>query len=95
MVGSPDTQLAAALDEAQVPDTTAQGVLDINSGARLEALQVAYAVTALLATTALFFTARIPRTPSVRPNERLRPPPRVAAVRRTFPRRCPVAAFSP
>ncbi|ELB92000.1 major facilitator superfamily multidrug transporter [Rhodococcus wratislaviensis IFP 2016] len=38
-MGSPDTQLAAALEEASVPDTTAQGILDINSGARLEALQ--------------------------------------------------------
>lgn len=75
MVGSPDTQLAAALEEASVPDTTAQGVLDINSDARLEALQVAYAVTALLAIAALFFTGRIPRTPVGTPERKAEPDP--------------------
>ena len=70
-----DTQLAAALEEASVPDATAQDILDINSDARLEALQVAYAVTALLAITALFFTGRIPRTPVGSPERKAAPDP--------------------
>jgi EmrB/QacA subfamily drug resistance transporter len=58
-----DTQLGTALTDASVPDSIAQDVLELNSDARLEALRVAYAVTALLAIAALFFTGRVPRIP--------------------------------
>ncbi|MCQ4120610.1 MFS transporter [Rhodococcus tibetensis] len=58
-----DTQLEAALTDASVPESTAQDILDLNSDARLEALRVAYGVTALLAIAALFFTGRVPRIP--------------------------------
>ncbi|MBV6755329.1 MFS transporter [Rhodococcus opacus] len=70
-----DTQLDAAMKEASVPDSTAQEILAINSDARLEALQVAYAVTALLAIAALFFTGRIPRTPVGTPDRTSTPDP--------------------
>jgi MFS family permease len=58
-----DTQLVAALDDAKVPATTAQRIVDLNADSRLEALRIAFAVAALLAIAALFFTGRVPRTP--------------------------------
>ena len=58
-----DTQLESALDEAGVDDSTQQAIVTVNSDARLEALQVAFAVTALIAVAALFGTGRIPRRP--------------------------------
>ncbi|WP_454197088.1 MFS transporter [Nocardia sp. Marseille-Q1738] len=56
-----NSQLAGALDNAGIDDTTADAILAVNSGARLEALQVAFAVTALLAIAALFGTGLLPR----------------------------------
>ncbi|MCP2292568.1 MFS transporter [Nocardia amikacinitolerans] len=58
-----NTQLAEALETAGVGDTTGDAILAANSAARLEALQVAFAVTALLAIAALFGTGLIPRRP--------------------------------
>ncbi|WP_305093088.1 MFS transporter [Prescottella sp. R16] len=58
-----DTQLRTALDDAGVDPAAADAVVEANSDARLTALQSAFAVTALLAAGALFFTGRIPRRP--------------------------------
>lgn len=55
-----DTQLRTALDDAGVDATTADEIVAVNSDARLAALQAAFAVAALLAMAALFFTNRIP-----------------------------------
>jgi EmrB/QacA subfamily drug resistance transporter len=57
------TQLRTALDEAGVAASTADAVVEINEDARLDALRVAFAVTALLAIAALFATGRLPREP--------------------------------
>ncbi|QBJ96290.1 MFS transporter [Rhodococcus sp. ABRD24] len=56
-----DTQLRTALDGASVDPTVADAVVEANSDARLEALQGAFSVAALLAVSALFFTGRLPR----------------------------------
>lgn len=56
-----DTQLESALNDAGVPAAAAQQVIDLNSDSRLDALRVAFALAALLAIAALFFTGRIPR----------------------------------
>ncbi|MEU2253667.1 MFS transporter [Nocardia xishanensis] len=58
-----NTQLAGALDTAGVGDTAGDAILAVNSAARLESLQVAFAVTALLAIAALFGTGLLPRRP--------------------------------
>ncbi|WP_342660327.1 Multidrug resistance protein Stp [Rhodococcus ruber] len=58
-----DTQLEDALADAGVDETTADAIVEVNSDARLEALQVAFAVTALLAVAALFGTGSLPRVP--------------------------------
>ncbi|NKY89726.1 MFS transporter [Nocardia veterana] len=58
-----DTQLRQALDTAGVAQPTTDAVVAVNSDARLQALQVAFAVTALLAVAALFVTGRLPRRP--------------------------------
>ncbi|MFC4128134.1 MFS transporter [Nocardia rhizosphaerae] len=58
-----DRQLEAALDEAGIDESTATAVLAVNSESRLAALQIAFAVTALLAVLALFGTGLLPRAP--------------------------------
>jgi len=58
-----DTQLDAALADANVDPPVADAVVAANTDARLEALQSALSVAALLAVGALFFTGRIPRRP--------------------------------
>ena len=58
-----DKQLTAALDEAGVSAEDAQAILRINADARLQALRVAFGLTALLAAAALFLTRRIPERP--------------------------------
>ncbi|WKK11276.1 MFS transporter [Rhodococcus ruber] len=58
-----DTQLEDALADAGVDETTADAIVEVNSDARLEALQVAFGVTALLAVAALFGTGSLPRVP--------------------------------
>ncbi|MGW4369439.1 MFS transporter [Nocardia takedensis] len=61
-----DTQLTTALDDAGIDPAAADAILTVNSDARLEALQVAFAVTALLAVLALFGTGSIPARPVTR-----------------------------
>ncbi|MCL2533091.1 MAG: MFS transporter [Nocardiaceae bacterium] len=56
-----DTQLGTALADAHVDPSVTEAVVAANSDARLEALQSALSVAALLAVGALFFTGRIPR----------------------------------
>ncbi|MEO6821188.1 MAG: MFS transporter [Candidatus Nanopelagicales bacterium] len=55
-----DQQLSDALARAGVPSTTAGAIVKVNADARLEGLRAAFAVAALLAVLALFFTGRIP-----------------------------------
>ncbi|MCZ1074740.1 MFS transporter [Rhodococcus sp. A5(2022)] len=70
-----DTQLEDALADAGVDESTADAIVEVNSDARLEALQVAFAVTALLAVAALFGTGSLPRVPvGTRPGEGQRSP---------------------
>ena len=57
-----DAQLATALQKAGVSDADAAAITAINASARLEALQVAFALAALISIGALFFTRRIPIT---------------------------------
>ncbi|MFC9664849.1 MFS transporter [Nocardia sp. NPDC127606] len=63
-----DTQLREALRDNAVPEAQATEILDINEAARLDALRVAFFVTALLAIAALFCTGRIPRRPQGEPD---------------------------
>ncbi|KOS55355.1 MFS transporter [Rhodococcus rhodochrous] len=70
-----DTQLEGALADAGVDESTADAIVEVNSDARLEALQVAFGVTALLAVAALFGTGSLPRVPvGSRPGEGQRRP---------------------
>lgn len=58
-----DAQLMAALDSAGVSQSDADAIAAINATARLEALQVAFALAGLVAIGALFVSARIPTVP--------------------------------
>ena len=58
-----DEQLMTALDNAGVSQADADAIAEINAAARLEALQVAFALVGLVAIGALFVTARIPTKP--------------------------------
>lgn len=58
-----DTQLEDALKDTSVPETQAEAVVSLNSESRLKALRVAFALAALLAIVALFFTGGLPRIP--------------------------------
>ncbi|WKG10839.1 MFS transporter [Nocardia sp. PE-7] len=60
-----DTQLREALQGNAVPEPQATEILEVNEQARLDALRVAFSLTALLAIAALFGTGRIPRHPQV------------------------------
>jgi hypothetical protein len=65
-----DADLTKALDEAHVPNTTADAIVDENSAARLAALQAALGVVALVALVALFCAGGIPKTqPKSAPKE--------------------------
>jgi EmrB/QacA subfamily drug resistance transporter len=55
-----NADLEAALAKADVPEATAQGVIDSNEQARVDGLRTALAVLALLALVGLFFSGRIP-----------------------------------
>jgi Na+/melibiose symporter-like transporter len=55
-----DTQLRTALDDAGVDQDVADEIVEVNATARIDALQIAFALAALLAIGALFFTGRIP-----------------------------------
>ncbi|MEU2120420.1 MFS transporter [Nocardia niwae] len=56
-----NTQLEDALHAAGADELTASTVVTVNAEARLKALRVAFAVTALLAIAPLFATGRLPR----------------------------------
>ena len=56
-----DKQLTEALEQAGVDETESAAIIEVNASARLDALQEAFGVTALLTAGALFFTGRIPR----------------------------------
>ncbi|HEY4993766.1 MAG TPA: MFS transporter [Nakamurella sp.] len=58
-----DAQLTVALQNAGVSQADSAVITDINAAARLEALQVAFALVGLVAILALFVTARIPTVP--------------------------------
>jgi hypothetical protein len=55
-----DADLETALDDAGVPATTADAIVDENATARLDALRASLSVLAVIALIALFFTRRIP-----------------------------------
>lgn len=56
------SQLQSALNDAGVPGGVSDEIIEVNSDARIDALRVSFAVAALLAVAALFFTARVPTT---------------------------------
>jgi prepilin signal peptidase PulO-like enzyme (type II secretory pathway) len=58
-----DAQLTTALETAGVSQSDADAISEINANARLEALQVAFALVGLVAIGALFLTTRIPTVP--------------------------------
>jgi Na+/melibiose symporter-like transporter len=58
-----DAQLTTALQAAGVSQADADAITEIDAAARLEALQVAFALAALVAIGALFLTSRIPTVP--------------------------------
>jgi MFS family permease len=65
-----DADLQKALDDAHVPNKTAEEIVDENSKARLAALQAALGVVALVALLGLFCAGGIPKTqPKSAPKE--------------------------
>jgi MFS family permease len=56
-----DTQLESSLADYGVPPETAEAILDVNAQARIDALQAAFSLAALLTAGALFATGRIRR----------------------------------
>ena len=57
------TLSSVALETAGVSQSDADAIAEINANARLEALQVAFALVGLVAIGALFLTTRIPTVP--------------------------------
>ena len=58
-----DTDLTAALDDAGVPPDVQEEIVEVNEAARIRGLDAAFALAALFAALALFFTGRIPTRP--------------------------------
>jgi EmrB/QacA subfamily drug resistance transporter len=58
-----DEQLSAALTAAGVSPAEIAAITDINATARLEALQIAFALVGMVAIGSLFITSRIPTRP--------------------------------
>jgi hypothetical protein len=58
-----DAQLESALQEAGVDQQTANAIVDVNEGARLDGLRSALALLVLFTVIALFFTRRVPLRP--------------------------------
>ena len=58
-----DSQLESALNKAGVPAGEAQATVEINRKARVQALDAALAVTAVVTVLALFFTGGLPKRP--------------------------------
>lgn len=56
-----DSQLESSLADSGVPPETADAIVDVNAQARIEALQAAFSLAALLTAAALFTTGRIRR----------------------------------
>ena len=65
-----DDDLVAALDEAGVPATQADVIVDANESARIDGLRVSLFVLALLAAIALFFTRLLPTSAVGSPEQR-------------------------
>ena len=64
-----DADLEAALDEAGVPATTADAIVDENTDARIDALRASLSILAGIALIALFFSRRLPaRQPASSPS---------------------------
>ncbi|WP_426571129.1 MFS transporter [Aquihabitans sp. McL0605] len=57
-----NTQLSAALDDAGVPSEANAAIVSENEAARVQGMDTALAVLAILATVSLFFTRRVPTT---------------------------------
>ncbi len=57
-----DADLEEALEEAQVPQATADAIMEENTAARVVALQVSFGLLALFAVVALFCTGKLPET---------------------------------
>ena len=57
-----DSQLEAALAEADVPPDVAEEAIQINADARLDGLRAALAAVVVIGVSALFFTGRLPTT---------------------------------
>jgi hypothetical protein len=60
-----DADLEAALEDANVPPSTADAIMEENTAARVQALQVSFGLLALFAVGALFVTGRLPQTQAV------------------------------
>jgi MFS family permease len=60
-----DADLEAALEEAQVPQATADAIMEENTAARVVALQVSFGLLAFFAFVALLFTGKLPQTQAV------------------------------
>ncbi len=60
-----DTQLSAALTQADVPEATSDAVLNANRTARIDALNAALGVLLVVGLAALMFTGLLPKRPAV------------------------------
>jgi hypothetical protein len=58
-----DADLESALDEADVPTSEAQAILDENESARIQGLRASLSVLAIVALIALYFTRLMPTEP--------------------------------
>jgi hypothetical protein len=58
-----DADLEQAMEDAGQSEEVTQAALDANRQARVDGLDAALAVLALIAVVALFFTSRVPRSP--------------------------------
>jgi MFS family permease len=71
-----DADLQEALEEAQVPEATADAIMEENTAARVVALQVSFGLLALFAVVALFCTSKLPETQAAsKPTEPAAAPP--------------------
>jgi MFS family permease len=59
-----DNQLRQTLEQAGLPDSEIQAVVEVNAKARIEALRVSLAVLAVLAMLATFLTRLLPAAPA-------------------------------
>jgi hypothetical protein len=55
-----DADLQTALDDAGVPQATADAIISVNEEARIDGLRTALSVLALLGIASLFFSGRVP-----------------------------------